>query len=323
MQTLTGARLNWVEGCRAEIGLDRGFALTLFFLDRRLVRLLVLRPKGLRMARTWSLSPELAGSADPVDGRDRLDLTGFPGIAVSSAGETVAEIAIETRLIRVAVRRSPLVLTWSFRANEEEDFRPVLQDRPTGAYCFERAGPRFAHSLVREVSDHYYGFGEKSGDANKHGRRLRMRATDALGYDAETSDPLYKHIPFYITVRPASGAVSTGLFYDNLSHGAFDLGQEIDAYHGPYRSFEASDGDLDLYLMFGGQVSDVVAEFTALTGRTAFPPRWSLSYSGSTMQYTEAPDAGTQLGEISRAASRAWRPVPILPPLLRLHQARR
>ena len=81
---------------------------TLFFLDWRLVRLLVLRPKGLRMARTWSLSPELAGGADPVDGRDRLDLTGFPGIPISSAGETEADIAIETKLIRVAVRRSPL-----------------------------------------------------------------------------------------------------------------------------------------------------------------------------------------------------------------------
>ena len=295
MQTLTGARLHSAEGCRAEIGLDRGFCLTLFFLDRHLVRLLVLRAHGLRMPRTWSLSPELAGRADPIDGRDRLDLTGFPGVAISSARETEADITIATKLIRVVVRRSPLALTWSFRANEGAHFRPVLQDRLTEAYCFERAGPRFAHSLVREASDHYYGFGEKSGDANKHGRRLRMRTTDALGYNAETSDPLYKHIPFYITVRPASGAASVGLFYDNLSHGAFDLGQEIDAYHGPYRSFEASDGDLDLYLMFGAQVGDVVTQFTALTGRTAFPPRWSLSYSGSTMQYTEAPDAEGQL----------------------------
>ena len=185
----------------------------------------------------------------------------------------------------------------------------MLQDRPAGAYCFERAGPRFAHFLVREVFDHYYGFGEKSGDANKHGRRLRMRTTDALGYDAETSDPLYKHIPFYITVRPASGAASVGLFYDNLSHGAFDLGQEIDAYHGPYRSFEASDGDLDLYLIFGAQVSDVVAEFTALTGRTAFPPRWSLAIPAPRCNTPKLPTPGRNWRNFLRAfksmASRA------------------
>jgi alpha-glucosidase len=295
MLTLSGAQLICADESGVSIGLDRGFRLELFFLDAHLARLLVVRPEGLRMPRTWSLSPELVAGADQIDGRDRLDLTGFSGAVISSAVETAADITIETKLIRVAVRRSPLALTWSFRANEGEHFRPVIQDRPTRAYCFERAGPRFVHSLVREVCDHYYGFGEKSGDANKYGRRLRIRTTDALGYNAETSDPLYKHIPFYITVRPGSGAPAVGLFYDNLSHGAFDLGQEIDAYHGPYRSFEASDGDLDLYLMFGREVRDVVAQFTALTGRTAFPPRWSLSYSGSTMQYTEAPDAETQL----------------------------
>ncbi len=296
MHTLTGARLMSAEGYRAEIGLERGFRLTVLFLDRHLVRLHVLRAHGLRMPRTWSLSPELAGGADPIDGRDRLDLTGFPGAAITSFSETESEITIETGFIRAVVRREPLALTWFFRAHETAVFEPALRDRPTEAYRFERAGPRFIHALVRANSDRYYGFGEKSGDADKHGRRLRMRTTDALGYDAETSDPLYKHIPFYLTVRPTcGGAAVVGLFYDNLSHGAFDLGQEIDAYHGPYRTFEASDGDLDLYLLFGRRVSHVVAQFTALTGRNAFPPRWSLSYSGSTMQYTEAADAEAQL----------------------------
>ena len=296
MHILTGARLISATGYRAEIGLERGFGLTLIFLDRHLVRLLIMRPEGLRMPRTWSLSPELAGGDDPIDGRDRLDLTGFPGFAIASVSETEARITIETALIRVEVRRSPLAITWSFRAEEKTAFEPALQDRQTQAYHFERLGPRFVHHLVRDPRDHYYGFGEKSGDANKHGRRLRMGTTDALGYDAETSDPLYKHIPFYLTVRPGSGAPVVGLFYDNLSHGAFDLGQEIDAYHGPYRKFEVSDGDLDLYIIFGKQVSDVVTQFTSLTGRSAFPPRWSLSYSGSTMQYTEAADAEAQLG---------------------------
>ncbi len=122
-----------------------------------------------------------------------------------------------------------------------------------------------------------------------------MGALDACGYDAETSDPLYKHIPFYVTVRPDQGGAAVGLFYDNLARAAFDLGQEIDAYHGPYRTFEAEDGDLDLYVIFGPAIRDVVAGFTALTGRTAFPPRWALSYSGSTMQYADAPDATARL----------------------------
>ena len=294
MLTLGCARLISAKGWRADFALNRGFGLTLFFLDRGLVRLLVMRPEGLRMPRTWSLSPELSG-CDPLAGRDRLDVRGFPGSEILSVEEAADSVTIETALVKAAIRRSPLALTWSFRSEKAAPFQPALQDRQTQAYLFERERPGFAHYLVRDPSDHYYGFGEKSGDANKHGRRLRMGTTDALGYDAATSDPLYKHVPFYVTLRPASGAPVVGLFYDNLSRGAFDLGQELDAYHGPYRSFEASDGDLDLYVMFGRDVREVVAGYVALTGRTAFPPRWSLSYSGSTMKYTDAADAEAEL----------------------------
>lgn len=294
MRTLTDARIVGTDASSVDIALDRGFRLTLFFLDAHLARALVTPTGGLRTPRTWSLSPELSGD-DPIEGRARLDLTGFPFCPIQVIEETDASITIETALLRVEVRRSPLALSWSFRANEHAAFEHVFRDRQTQAYLYNRSSKGFAHFLERDPPDHYYGFGEKSGNANKHGRRLRMRATDALGYDAETSDPLYKHIPFNLTVRPDRKGSAFGLFYDNLAHGAFNLGQEIDAYHGPYRSFQASDGDLDLYAIFGPQVSDVVARYTALTGRTAFPPRWSLSYSGSTMQYTDAPNAEQRL----------------------------
>ena len=51
---------------------------------------------GLQMRRTWSLSPELAGE-DAIDGRDRLDLTGFPGSEVRAVTETEAAITVEQR----------------------------------------------------------------------------------------------------------------------------------------------------------------------------------------------------------------------------------
>ena len=49
-----------------------------------------------------------------------------------------------------------------------------------------------------EEEDCFYGFGEKAGPLNKNKMFLRERATDAMGYDAEKTDTLYKHIPFYI-----------------------------------------------------------------------------------------------------------------------------
>jgi alpha-glucosidase len=296
VHTLSGANLASIETSRVEIALSAGFRLLLFFLSSHLNRVLIVPPAGLRCPRTWSLSPELATGGDPIDGRARLDLTGFPGAKIETIAETEAAITIETALVKAEIRRTPLALTWSFRTSPEAAFRPVLKDRQTQAYIYRKGASGFAHYLARDTSEHYYGFGEKSGNANKAGRRLRMRTADAFGYDAETTDPLYKHIPFYLTVRPDLGGQAIGLFFDNLAHAEFDLGQEIDAYHGLYRSFEATGGDLDLYIIFGPAVRDVVARYTQLTGRTAFPPRWSLSYSGSAMQYTEADDVQQELG---------------------------
>ena len=39
--------------------------------------------------------------------------------------------------------------------------------------------------------------------------RLRTRALDALGYDAKTGDPLYKHWPFFLNQRADSGTAFT------------------------------------------------------------------------------------------------------------------
>ena len=49
-----------------------------------------------------------------------------------------------------------------------------------------------SHFINRSVDHHYYGLGEKTGNLNRHGRRFEMRNIDAMGYNAEYTDPLYK-----------------------------------------------------------------------------------------------------------------------------------
>lgn len=119
-----------------------------------------------------------------------------------------------------------------------------------------------------------------------------MRNLDAMGYNAQSTDPLYKHVHFTITRR---GDVSFGMFYDNLSSTRLDLGNELDNYHVAYRRYSAEAGDLDYYLFLGPRVLDVTKKSVRLTGKTLFGPKWSLGYSGSTMHYTDAPDAQQQL----------------------------
>ena len=87
--------------------------------------------------------------------------------------------------------------------------------------------------------------GEKSGALDRAGRRFRMDCVDAMGYDAEKSDPLYKFWPFYVAkpAPPADAAhestAAYGVFYDSMASCSFDMGCTFDNYHGLFSSYES------------------------------------------------------------------------------------
>ncbi len=182
-------------------------------------------------------------------------------------------VRLATDRLRVTVH-SPLYLSWEHFDGTE--WQPLAADRHTGAYLLNMHGDGVEHYQRRQPQDRVYGLGEKSGDLNRVNRRYEMRNLDAMGYNAASTDPLYKHIPFTLTQRDG---VSFGLFYDNLSSSWLDLGNELDNYHLPYRRYRAEAGDLDYYMMLGPTLLDVTKAFVRLTGRTLFQPKWSLGYS--------------------------------------------
>jgi alpha-glucosidase len=264
----------------------RGEVLRLDVLEDDMIRLRMLPEQKSRLDRTWLVLGEKDDA--PLEGRSRDDLSPFslPSYQKTSNSD---ETIIETEALRLIIKHHSAHLVW--QTKEGETF---ASDLPHRAYTYDRAGRRIYHYLQRREDEHYYGFGERSGALDKYGRRMRMLNVDALGYNAETSDPLYKHIPFYITYIP-SLKIAYGLFYDNLSTTSFDMGQEIDAFWGNYRSYEADDGDLDYYFIYGASIPEVLEKYCRLTGKAAMLPRYAFGYLGSTMKYTEAPDAQAQL----------------------------
>lgn len=260
----------------------------LYVLEESLFRVLVKRNHTLALDRTWSIAPK---TDVPWEGRDRLSTDGFtlPNYTLTQSEDT---ITVATNSLRVTITQ-PLKLCWEYR-DAADQWQLLVEDRPTGAYAISAHDESIAHYQRRYPNDHFYGLGEKAGDLNRTGRRFEMRNLDAMGYNAKSTDPLYKHIPFTITHRDD---VSFGLFYDNLSSCWLDLGKELDNYHLPYRRYQAEAGDLDYYLFLGPRIIDVTKAFVRLTGKTFFGPKWSLGYSGSTMHYTDAPNAQEQLME--------------------------
>lgn len=286
-------RLAGREDGRLTLKSAEGDVVHVFVLEDDLMRVMVLPGGRLNQTRTWAIAPGLEDV--PAEGRDRLDLAGFslPSFALAEAGGV---LTVQTARLKLKLRLAGGFCSWSVR--DGEDWRSMLRDRPTQAYDFGWWDGKPRHYPRREPGEVYWGLGERSGALDRAGRRFRLTNLDAMGYSARTTDPLYKHIPFYVTARPADGpkaGAAIGLFYDTLSDCEFDFGQELDNYHGAYRGFCAEHGDLDYYVLAGPELERIVRRFTWLTGVPALMPRWGLGYSGSTMSYTEAPDAQARM----------------------------
>ena len=197
-----------------------------------------------------------------------------------TAEETTEDIRLKSRILTVRISCSPFAI-----CVYERDSEPYHSDISGCAYEMDGNLRRNHHFALDDYTG-FYGLGEKTGPLNKFKRRYRMYCCDTLGYDAETTDPLYKHIPFFIK-RSEDGKRCCGVFYDNPSSGAIDLGCERSGYWPPYASASFDDGDIEYYIITGEHIRDVVRGYTMLTGTTALPTYASLGYMASTMYYTE------------------------------------
>ncbi len=189
-------------------------------------------------------------------------------------------LLLQTEQLRIFIYKNPFAI--EIRDTEDRVLHSDLKER---SYVKDKQGRLYHYSLMDD-EDYYYGFGEKAGQLNKKRKRLRMNNVDTIGYDSEHTDPLYKHIPFYIKWNGASQA-ATGLFYHNSHNSEFDMGRERSGYWNKYSYFCADGGELDVFFMYGPDIKSVIHHYTDLTGKTILPTKYSLGYMGSTMYYTE------------------------------------
>ena len=189
-------------------------------------------------------------------------------------------VTFKTAAVRLVAGRSPLC----FKLYDKDG--TLLHSDLAGTPYILDSNRRVTHYSAMDEEDCFYGFGEKTGVLNKNKKFLRQRATDAMGYDAEKMDTLYKHIPFYIRLSRASRK-AVGVFYNNFYESVFNMGCEKSNYWPRYSYWQADGGDIDLFLIAGGSIRRVVDNYTLLTGRPALLPKRALGYQGSSMYYPE------------------------------------
>ncbi len=147
---------------------------------------------------------------------------------------------------------------------------------------------RRMHTSQIEETDHFFGFGESTGHLDKKEERLQLAPGDAMGYNPEKTDGLYKHIPFYVRLNE-DNHIAVGYFYHNTAECEFNLGKQKRNYWHRYSTYTTDSGDIDLFFIAGPSVKDVLSRYTDLTGKSVLLPKAALGYLGSSMYYPELP----------------------------------
>lgn len=252
------------------------------FISGSCVRIAVYN-KNTSMLPTFNINPD---NRHTENGRNRLDTNGFSMFSPAFSSKNEKEVFTLKNNIRIELDLNNFLLKY-FDGN-----RLLFNDRAPLAYNFENEfGMGSYHYISREADEKIYGLGDKGGELNKAGRAFRIETTDCMGYNAESTDPLYKHIPFYICENSVG---CYGIFYDTSDTSYMDFGKEINNYYEPYKYFKTNDDCLVYYIFFGTKLS-VLQQFSHLCGKQAFPPKWSFDYCASTMAYTDAPDSENQM----------------------------
>ncbi len=195
--------------------------------------------------------------------------------------DTEKEVRISTARIIVRIKKNPILIDLLDPAGNT-----LLADEPSLPMAWN--GPRIHVWKRMPLDESYYGLGDKAGPMNRRNRSFAMWNTDAFGWQ-ESTDPLYKTIPFWIGLRKGT---AYGVFFDNTYRSDFDFGKESNDYY----SFGAEDGELNYYFFAGPDPKTVLEAYTAMIGRTPLPPLWSLGYQQS--RYSYYPEA--RVREIAR-----------------------
>jgi alpha-glucosidase len=184
--------------------------------------------------------------------------------------ETPKQLRIITGNVTATVQKSPLLIDFSDAAGNV-----LLADERSLPMAWN--GPRVHAWKKMPLDDNYFGLGDKAGPMNRRNRSSTNWNTDEFGWQ-ESTDPLYKTIPFFIGLRKGA---AYGLFFDNTYRSMFDFGKESPDYF----SFGAEGGELNYYFIAGPAPKEIIARYTAMTGRAPLPPLWSLGYQQSRYSY--------------------------------------
>lgn len=197
---------------------------------------------------------------------------------VPNINDELEKLIISCDNLIVSINKKPFSISFLNSNNEI-----LFEDVKGRSYTYSNG--QVTHSFCLDDSN-FYGFGEKTGRLEKTNTRMKMSNKDACGYDATSTDPLYKHIPWFIKLSN-DGSKLCGVYYNTSSDCGFDIGKEYNGYWPRMGQYQAYEEEVDMFFIAGKSFGELINKFTKLTGRPMLLPKYAFNYLGSTMYYSE------------------------------------
>jgi alpha-glucosidase len=184
--------------------------------------------------------------------------------------DTKNEVRVASGAVVVVVKKSPLLINF-----EDSQGKTILADESASPMAWN--GPRIGVWKKMPLLENYYGLGDKPGTLNRRNRALTLWNTDSYAWQ-ESTDPLYKTIPFFIGLNQGT---AYGVFFDNTFRSNFNFGLESPDFY----SFGSEGGEINYYYFAGPEPKKIVQAFADMTGHMQLPPYWALGFQQSRYSY--------------------------------------
>ncbi|MFI0938786.1 alpha-xylosidase [Streptomyces sp. NPDC021020] len=137
------------------------------------------------------------------------------------------------------------------------------------------------------VGEYVYGLGERFTAFTRNGQSVDVWQEDG----GTSSEQAYKNVPFHLTNR------GYGVFVNHPGRVSYEIGSELVGK----AQFSVEDQSVEFYVVHGPGPKEILARYTALTGRPALPPAWSFGLWLST-SFTTDYDEDTVTGFVQGMA---------------------
>ncbi|ADB30918.1 glycoside hydrolase family 31 [Kribbella flavida DSM 17836] len=204
-----------------------------------------------------------------------------PAFALAADEDHPVKVEVDEQTARLTSGDLTAVLRldgpWDLRF--ERDGRPLTDSgaRSIGLIT-DQQGRQYLHEqLALGVGETVYGLGERFGPLVKNGQVVDIWNADG----GTSSEQAYKNVPFYLS------SAGYGVLVDTPARVSFEVGSEVVSRN----QFSVEGQELSYYVFGGPAPKDVLRRYTALTGRPARVPAWSMGLwlsTSFTTDYTEA-----------------------------------